>query len=186
MSAAWLRLMGHQDVFVSDGALQGGTARPAAPELGAAVSTIDVAGLAAILAETAVIDLARSVDFRDGHIPGAIWGVRSRLAALPTGKPVVIASPDGKAALLAVPEVRTLTGQEPRVLAGGTAAWKAAGQPLEKNRLIPADEDCIDFYLRPYDRNSGIEDAMNAYLSWEIDLVHEIDRDGTVKFGAGH
>ena len=24
---------------------------------------------------------------------------------------------------------------------------------------------------------------MNAYLSWEIDLVHEIKRDGTVAFG---
>ncbi len=50
---------------------------------------------------------------------------------------------------------------------------------------IEADEDCIDFYLRPYDRNSGVEEAMNAYLSWEIDLVHEIRRDGTVHFGVG-
>jgi rhodanese-related sulfurtransferase len=186
MSAAWLRLMGHQDVFVADGALTGGTARPAAFELGAAVSTIDVPGLAAILADTAVIDLARSVEFRDGHIPGAIWGVRSRLKPLKAAKHVVIASPDGEAARLAVREVQALTGKEPRVLAGGTAAWKAAGQPVEKNRLIPADEDCIDFYLRPYDRNSGVEEAMNAYLSWEIDLVHEIERDGTVRFGAGH
>ena len=24
---------------------------------------------------------------------------------------------------------------------------------------------------------------MHAYLSWEIDLVHEIGRDGTVRFG---
>ncbi len=186
MSAAWLRLMGHQDVFVADGALTGGTARPAAPEPGAAVSTIDVSGLAAILADTAVIDLARSVEFRDGHIPGAIWGVRSRLKPLKAAKHIVIASPDGEAARLAVPEVQAQTGKEPRVLAGGTDAWKAAGQPIEKNRLIPADEDCIDFYLRPYDRNSGVEEAMNAYLSWEIDLVHEIERDGTVRFGTGH
>ena len=82
--------------------------------------------------------------------------------------------------------MRALAGKEPHVLTGGTAAWKAAGQPLEKNRLIPADEDCIDFYLRPYDRNSGVEEAMNAYLSWEIDLVHEIKKDGTVRFGVGH
>ena len=25
---------------------------------------------------------------------------------------------------------------------------------------------------------------MHAYLSWEIDLVNEIKRDGTVRFGA--
>ncbi len=185
MSAAWLRLMGHRDVFVSDGALQGGTPRAAVPELAAPVSGIAVADLAALLPGATVIDLARSIEFRDGHIPGAIWGVRSRLSAIPSDKPVVIVSPDGEAARLAVPEVQALTGQTPRVLTGGTAAWKAAGQALEKNRLIPADEDCIDFYLRPYDRNSGIEDAMNAYLSWEIDLVHEIERDGTVAFGAG-
>ena len=60
------------------------------------------------------------------------------------------------------------------------------GQPMAKDRTVPADEDCIDFYLRPYDRNAGVEDAMNAYLSWEIDLVHEIERDGTVRFGATH
>ena len=29
---------------------------------------------------TVVIDLARSIDFREGHIPGALWGVRTRLA----------------------------------------------------------------------------------------------------------
>jgi len=28
-----------------------------------------------------------------------------------------------------------------------------------------------------------VEEAMQAYLSWEIDLVHEIARDGTVRFG---
>lgn len=186
MSAAWLRLMGHRDVFVADGALTGGTPRLAVPELSQPVSTIDVAGLAALGADALVLDLARSVDFRDGHIPGAIWGVRNRLPGLPKGRSVVVTSPDSEAARLAVPEVRALTGVEPRVLVGGTAAWKAAGQPLEKNRLIPADEDCIDFYLRPYDRNSGVEEAMNAYLSWEIDLVYEIERDGTVRFGAGH
>jgi len=38
-------------------------------------------------------------------------------------------------------------------------------------------------YLRPYDRNSGVEAAMQAYLTWEIDLVGEIVRDGTAGFG---
>jgi len=41
-----------------------------------------------------------------------------------------------------------------------------------------------DFYLRPYDRNEGIEEAMHAYLSWEIDLVHEVAKDGDAPFGA--
>ena len=46
---------------------------------------IDVTGLVALLDSgegTVVIDLARSIDFREGHIPGALWGVRTRLGAL--------------------------------------------------------------------------------------------------------
>ena len=76
-----------------------------------------------------------------------------------------------------------LTGAEVVALEGGTDYWQAQGRPLVKDRTSPPDDACVDCYLRPYDRNAGIEEAMNAYLSWEIDLVHEIERDGTVAFG---
>ena len=69
-------------------------------------------------------------------------------------------------------------------LDGGTEAWKAAGLPLAADRADPPDEACVDAYLRPYDRNSGVEDAMRAYLAWEIDLVHAVERDGDAPFGA--
>jgi len=138
---------------------------------------------------TVVVDLARSIDFRDGHIPGAHWAVRTRLAALAPvlagATTVVLTSPDGALARLAVDEVRGMTGCDVQVLAGGTAAWRAYGRPLVKDRTNPPDEACIDCYLRPYDRNSGVEAAMNAYLTWEIDLVNEIARDGTIAFGVG-
>ena len=52
-------------------------------------------------------------------------------------------------------------------------------------RTTPPDEACIDLYLRAYDRNSGVEDAMNAYLTWEIELANQIKRDDTVVFGVG-
>lgn len=194
MAGAWLRQMGHRDVFVVEGGLEAirstGTAAVPVPELAAPVQSIDVPGLAHLLdsgARTLVLDLARSVEFRDGHIPGAVWGVRSRLDGLrpqlATAAHVVITSPDGMLARLAVPEAKALTTADVRVLEGGTEAWHAFGRPLVKDRAVPPDEDCIDFYLRPYDRNSGVEEAMNAYLSWEINLVHEIERDGTVTFG---
>ena len=194
MAGAWLRQMGHRDVFVVSGGLDSvkasGTAAAGVPELAERVQTMNVLGLTHLLdsgARTLIIDLARSVEFRAGHIPGAVWGVRSRLAALQgriaSVDHVVLTSPDGDLARLAVPEVTEMTKGSVRVLEGGTAAWHAHGRPLDKDRTNPADEDCIDFYLRPYDRNSGIEEAMHAYLSWEIDLVHEIVRDGTVVFG---
>ncbi len=89
MAGAWLRQMGYPDVFVVEGGLDAlnTTARERlpVPELGAQVPTIDVTGLVALLDSgdgTVVVDLARSIDFREGHIPGALWGVRTRLAAL--------------------------------------------------------------------------------------------------------
>jgi len=194
MAAAWLRQMGHRDVFVVEGGLEAiratGSAPVPVPELAAPVDLVDVTGLVHLLdsgAGTLVLDLGRSVDFRDGHIPGAVWGVRSRLGALRpqliAAGHVVITSPDGMLARLAVPEVEGLTSAKVHVLDGGTDAWHAFGRPLVKDRTTPPDEACIDFYLRPYDRNSGVEEAMNAYLSWEIDLVREIERDKTVSFG---
>jgi rhodanese-related sulfurtransferase len=194
MSAAWLRQMGHRDVFVVEGGLEAvktaGAAPISVPELAARVNLVDVSGLVHLLdsgAGTLVLDVGRSIDYRDGHIPGALWGVRARLGVLrlqlASARHVVITSPDGMLARLAVPEVKSLTSAAVHVLEGGTEAWHAFGRPLVKDRTTPPDEACIDFYLRPYDRNAGIEEAMNAYLSWEINLVHEIERDGTVAFG---
>lgn len=184
MSAAWLRLLGGWEVFVLDGA--GDTTLETGPEPIPAVPpapTITVTELAA-RPGAHVIDLARSVDFRDGHIPGAVWGVRSRLSAPPSGVPlVVVTAPREALAHLAAADLAALTSAPVRVLAGGTAAWAAAGHRLEADRLVPDDAACIDFYLRPYDRNSGIEEAMREYLSWEIDLVHEVERDGDAGFG---
>ena len=100
-------------------------------------------------------------------------------------KHVVITSPDGVAARLAVDEVKALCKAEVRVLEGGTDAWHAFGRPLVKDRTTPPDEACIDSYLRAYDRNSGVEEAMHAYLTWEIELANQIRRDDTVAFGVG-
>ena len=186
MTAAWLHQMGHRDIFVVEGGLDDLTGTPTAT---AALPAVDLAGPGADLAGCVVVDLARSLEFRAGHIPGALWGVRTRLDLLQprlaqAGR-VVLTSPDGVLARLAVAEVQGLTGAAVQALQGGTAGWIAAGGIPLADRRDPRDEDCVDAYLRPYDRNSGVEAAMQAYLSWEIDLVHEIERDGTVAFGKG-
>ncbi len=190
MTAGWLRRMGHREVFVVEGGLQDGTipgpAPVAVPELAAKVETISADTLAAA-SDATVVDLARSIEFRDGHIPGALWGLRTRLEALrdrlAVARLVVLTSPDGVLARLAVAEVKALTRAPVRVLEGGTAAWARAAHRLRHDSANPPDEACIDVALRPYDRTSGIAEAMRAYLSWEIDLVHEIGRDGTIAFG---
>lgn len=179
MTGAWLRQLGGWEVFVVQDALKGPTVsgawKPDAPEVKPA-PTVTPQGLAAETGVT-VVDLARSIDFRAGHIPGSVWAVRGRIPKI--DGPVVVTAPDPMLANLAAAE---LPGA--RVLEGGVAAWKAAGLPVVADRQTPPDEACVDWYLRPYDRNSGIEEAMKEYLSWEIDLVHEVERDGDSRFGA--
>lgn len=186
MSAAWLRQMGNKDVFVADNSL-GTETGGGLPDLAPPAPTISVETLAKREPGTMIIDLARSVDFRAGHIEHAIWGVRGRLGPLlaqqAAARRIVLTSPDGSLARFAHAEVKGATKAEVLVLNGGTAAWRAAGHPVVANRADPPDNACIDFYLRAYDRNSGVEEAMNAYLTWEIDLVNEIQRDGTIAFG---
>jgi 3-mercaptopyruvate sulfurtransferase SseA len=136
------------------------------------------------------VQLSRSLDFREAHIPGALWGVRTRLAKLRerlAGRHlIVVAAPDEHLAQMAVPELREIApGVAVRVLAGGLGAWRTAGLPLEANRRDPEDADCVDVHLRPYDRNEGVEAAMREYLSWEVDLVHQVERDGDARFGEG-
>jgi rhodanese-related sulfurtransferase len=185
MTAGWLRLLGGWEVHVLEDAAGGSLERPGpAPASGVAPQELaDWQRRRRIL----VVDLARSVAFRAGHIPGAAWGIRTRLAALrprlAEAEQVVVTAPDPALAALALPELEALTHAAVAVLAGGTAAWAEAGLPLQADRTDPPDEACVDFYLRPYDRNHGVEEAMRAYLAWEIELVHQIERDGDARFG---
>jgi len=68
-------------------------------------------------------------------------------------------------------------------VASGATGVPGAPGPLAADKSDPPDAACVDVSLRPYDRNSGVAEAMQAYLDWEIDLVREIERDGTVRFG---
>jgi len=188
MAGAWLRQMGHRDVFVVEGGLLDLDAAAAVPPPPLPLSDAELVTPAASLDGALVVDLARSVDFRTGHIPGAVWGIRTRLDALrdrlAQAERVVVTSPEGILARLAVAELQSLASAPVQVLEGGTAAWIAAGNTPAADRNDPPDAACVDFHLRPYDRNSGVEAAMQAYLSWEINLVREIERDGTVAFGS--
>ena len=76
---------------------------------------------------------------------------------------------------------RIRAGRPVRVLAGGTAAWKAAGLPLETGMGPLADEP-DDVSLSARDRPADRERFMREYLAWEIDLVNQIARDTDCRF----
>ena len=189
LSASWLRQMGWE-AFVVQGALEaeelvsgpGPVAGRAAVSPAALVKSSVLAPL--IEGERAlVVDLADSRTFRRGHLPGAWHAVRAdlpeRLASLPRRLVTVLTSPDGKLAELAAGDLEGGVS----VLHGGTAAWTAAGLELVAGEEERIAANVNDVWLRPYDRGASVEDAMREYLAWEIDLVAQLERDGTARFG---
>ncbi len=190
MSASWLMQMGWNEVFVLV-AKGGETGFPAAQVLGKHEwpdARIEPAQLEALLAagSATVVDLSSSRAYRAGHLPGAWFAIRSRLRTalckvMPTGSTLVLTSEDGIVAGLALPEARSLTSLGVAYMAGGNAAWKVAGYALEAGAERFADEP-VDVWLKPYERNTGTSAAMAEYLSWEVDLISRIERDGTCNF----
>ena len=191
MSASWLAQMGWE-VYVLDGGFGGvlelgpwKATLPPAPE----AATISVGEFATRRAwgGTVVVDLAPSPIHRKGHIPGAWFAVRSRLGdALAAIRPqdfeaVVLTSQDGALARFAAAEAEAATGKPALVLDGGTAAWTAAGQPMESGLVRQASEP-DDVYRRPYEGTDNAASAMQAYLDWEFGLVDQLRRDGTHGF----
>ena len=192
MTASWLIQMGWNDVHVLAGGLQNGelTIEPHTPPVfGESWSgTMDPDALnAALEAGTAtVIDIDSSLAYRDGHIPSAYWSVRSLLdaqidAVSPTPV-IVMTSGDGRLAALAAGEVAQLRpNSDVFALAGGTQQWISQGLPLEtglSHPLGPTD----DVQYKPYDREGGVEAAMQDYLRWELALVEQIASDGSLTF----
>ena len=188
LTASWLRQMGWE-AYVVRGALEAGALvngpGPAGSDGIAAPAAVTPAHLEALLGagEVLVLDLADSRTFRRGHLPGAWHAVRAdlpeRLVALPERPVTVLTSPDGMLASLAAAEIEG----DVRVLDGGTAAWTSSGRGLVAGEADRIADNVNDVWLRPYDRGTGVEDAMQAYLDWEIDLVAQLARDGTARFG---
>ncbi len=192
MTASWLTQMGW-DVAVLEGGLDGFEMTTEMPQQGpagigqAGKNEISPAELATRIAadDVLVVDLSPSRDHDKGHVPGAWWAVRARLAdslpKLPQKSMLVLVSPDAIVARLAAPEASELTAMPVAVLTGGTAAWQAAGQSLESGLVNMADER-DDTWMKPYDSDSNVEDRMRAYLTWEVDLLQDIERDGDHRF----
>ena len=188
MTASWLKRMGW-DAWVLDGGLDGGRLEQGIPAIDSSMfplagpepGTVQPSELRANPA--VVIDLALSRRHREGHIPGAWFAIRARLAEaldkLPAQGDLVLTSEDGRIARFAAAELRTR--RPVKVLAGGTAAWKAAGLPLETG-MGPLADKPDDVSLSARDRPADRERFMREYLAWEIELVNQIARDTDCRF----
>jgi rhodanese-related sulfurtransferase len=135
-----------------------------------------------------VLDLATSLRFRDRHIQGAWWAVRARLAEarakLAGARLLVLTSEDGVLAHLAAPEAAALwPAAQVIVLEGGNAGWFMLKLPVDTG-IENATTSQDDVWYKPYDHARDYEKHARAYLSWEVALVDQIQRDPTIRFRA--
>jgi len=195
LSAHWLVLLGWDEVAVVEGGI-GAWLRAGLPSAEhdadpdphglaparTAVAEVGVDEAVALLgsgsAQVCSVDV--SVAYQRGHLPGAGWLALSdvladnplpTLAAAATSGPVLVTCEDGRSSTLAAARLRGRGFVDVRVLAGGLAAWRAAGQPVESGRGdLPAQVEDV----HPHPSTIG-EDAMRGYLTWEVDLDHSED-----------
>ena len=196
MTASWLIQMGWEEVAVLEddpsGARNLGPDCWEVPGLDAIeAELLSAADLAAAFQEETpplVLDLSTSLAYRKSHIPGAAWAQRSLLdqasGALRSASGVVLTAEDERLARLTLPEVRALVPEvSVSLLAGGTAAWQAAGLAMESG-LTKALTAVEDVWYKPYDNKDEIAQRMRDYLTWEIALVEQLARDGDQRFKA--
>ena len=181
MTASWLTQMNWPEVYVLEDAelTESGPRRPRIPGSPAWPS------VAAIPEGATVLDLSTSLRFHHAHMPGAWWGVRSRLAEakekIPAFSRLVLTSEDSILAHLAAPEAAELWPQaEIRVFEGGNAAWKGPTESGVERATTTRD----DVWYKPYDHASDYQKHARDYLDWEVALVEQIKRDPTIRFRA--
>ncbi len=181
MTASWLLQLGWTEVLVVEGAAFDSKAFEFPPR---APSCPVLSPRELEKKDAMVLDFGTSLQYRAGHVPGAAFAIRSRLAghvgAFET-RAVVCTSPDGVLARYAAADLAALLGREVHALEGGTDAWRAAGLPMEsgETRMLEPPEDV---YYKPYDHKAQIEAAMQDYLQWEVALLEQIRRDPDCRF----
>lgn len=178
LTASWLQRMGFPRVAVLAGGLPAweqaggavGSGHRLTTPFGYEAARAVVATVAAgPLGGATVLSVDPSDVYQRAHVPGAAWLCRNRLeltapvALADRSADIVVTCADGMHSTLAAVSLASLGYPRVRVLAGGTAAWSAAGRDLEHGagRMLDEPDDVV---LKPYDKG---REAMEAYLRWE-------------------
>jgi rhodanese-related sulfurtransferase len=201
MTASWLRQLGWAGAVVLEGGLKafveasggalakGKTARSSAART--SVPTVRPPALKEQLdagEDVTVIDVGTSVKYRiRGHIPGSWWAIRSRMdearAAIGDTDRIVLTSTDGTLAKLAVADAaEQWPNADVAALAAGNKGWRHAGFDMEPG-FDRATTEPDDVWYKPYDHDEAVvRQHMEDYLTWEVALVAQVERDPTVSF----
>jgi hydroxyacylglutathione hydrolase len=100
------------------------------------IQQVTAAELAAAEPETVVVDVRGESEWRSGHLPGArlvpLPELPSRVAEIPADRRVVLVCQTGSRSAVAASFLRARGIREVSNVAGGVAAWFAAGLPVER------------------------------------------------------
>ncbi|MES2710014.1 MAG: rhodanese-like domain-containing protein [Pseudomonadota bacterium] len=192
VTASWLTQLGWDDVYVLDGGNDGPLETGPEPRrvcgLGALrPDWIDATSLRDQLAsgKAVVFDIGSSRAFRTGHIPGAWFVTRARLADAVAdhagdATTIIVTADDVALAMLGAADLEG-GSRRVRTLLGGNGAWRAAGGAEEKgtDRLLSQD----DVWLAPaqFPPEEQVREKLR-YIQWELDLPEQIRRDGDARF----
>ncbi|GJC85393.1 hypothetical protein ColLi_08231 [Colletotrichum liriopes] len=186
MTASWLLQLGWDvHVLQEDAAVPGDLPRARQPSRRTRITGgITVEELQNRFGNATVVDLARSPTYRKGHIPGAWFASGPELARdlglVPGTGPIVLTSPDGDVSSANVEHAGQASARQILHLIGGTAAWKAAGQPIDTEPRWLSEP--IDVYKRPYEGTGNAQKDMQGYIDWEHKLVAQVANDGIACF----
>lgn len=181
MTASWLRQLGHE-AYVFGGGVAGlagmGLPKLASEPEFAALKSISGREAKALADDGSVqlVDIRGSMTYREGHIDGALWSIRPRIATAAQGNvPVLLVADDPGVAALAATELREAGVDVPGYLSGDVTDWKGAGFEIAQTPNVPADAGCIDYLFLTPERNQGNLDDARAYLAWEVGLLDQLD-----------
>jgi len=193
MTASWLVQMGWRDVYVLSGGL-GDAPLVRGPhiteifgfEKADSITPQELKEMLDSGDPVAIVDLSTSIQYQCRHISGAWWGTRSGLESgldgvLPVDS-LVLTSQDVILAHLAAKDLRAILPTMPiYVLEGDTESWVKAGLPTAEGlERVLCEVD--DVWYKPYEHKDAPQEAMREYLTWEVALVDQVERDGDAGF----
>jgi rhodanese-related sulfurtransferase len=200
MTASWMVQQGWPDTFVladpfSGVALETGEHAVVVPGVSAVkLPRIPPAKLYDMLQarKAVVLDVADSLAYKKGHIPGAWFAIRSQLAeaikVIPNSDSFVVTGDDPDLMALTARDLAKISGGKAvSILAGGNAAWRKANLPVKagfENLASPPD----DIFRQPFlwghfePMSPEFKQAALDYFKWELQLPEQLERAGETKF----
>lgn len=187
VAAFWLRQLGYDPVILPRAEAARLSAVPPRPRIAVpAIATIDpVAALTAMKAGARLVDLRASMTYRHGHVAGATWSIRPRLAArfaAQRKRAILLIADNADDAAFAARDLVEAGITSIRYVVGGHEGLRRAGAAIEASPGNPAEDDCIDHLFFVHDRHAGNLDAARRYLEWETGLVAQLSSAERAEF----